>query len=324
MTIALAMSIALEVCTALIFAWSLLPYLPAGADGRAPLPYLIALQPFLSIPAVALFIAGFWIEPSFTGFIALALMWTFMPGLRYRFQRTQRLPRGKRAQHGAPIRVMTLNCRYGRADADAIVHAVRERHIDVLALQEMTADLVTRLDQAGLPKMLPHRQLGRDLEENNGGFNGIFSVREPEQTTQSAVPAMPAADVSALTVDGVTFASAHPKSPMRGCREWSDGIRALAKLGREAGGQAVILGDLNSNINHPSFNALLRDGKLMDAGQERPQLSMPTPTFPRWTKWPRITLDHVLVTTGLEPQVPEAIEIPGSDHLALVTAITRA
>lgn len=318
------MTIALGICTALIFAWSMLPYLPAGVDGRAPLPYLIALQPFLAIPAAALFIASLWIEPSLTSLTAFALTWTFMPGLRYRFQRTQRLPRGKRAQHGAPIRVMTLNCRYGRADAAAILRTVRERHIDVLALQELTADLVEQLDQAGLSELLPHRQLGRDLEGDNGGFNGIFSAHFPEKTTQSAVPAMPAADVPSLTIDGVTFASAHPKSPMRGCREWSDGIRALAKLGRDTDGQAVILGDLNSNINHPSFNALLRDGKLMDAGQERSQLSMPIPTFPRWTKWPRITLDHVLVTAGLKPQVPEAIEIPGTDHLALVTAVTWA
>ena len=37
---------------------------------------------------------------------------------------------------------MTLNCRYGKASADAIIAAVRERHIDVLALQELSTDLI--------------------------------------------------------------------------------------------------------------------------------------------------------------------------------------
>ena len=37
---------------------------------------------------------------------------------------------------GDTYHLMTLNCRYGKASADAIIAAVRERHIDVLALQE--------------------------------------------------------------------------------------------------------------------------------------------------------------------------------------------
>lgn len=45
---------------------------------------------------------------------------------------------------------MTLNCRYGRANAAAIVSAVKEHDVAVLALQELTDDLVAALDEAGL------------------------------------------------------------------------------------------------------------------------------------------------------------------------------
>lgn len=56
---------------------------------------------------------------------------------------------------------MTLNCRYGRANAAAIVSAVKEHDVAVLALQELTDDLVAALDEAGLSDLLPYRQLGR-------------------------------------------------------------------------------------------------------------------------------------------------------------------
>ena len=54
---------------------------------------------------------------------------------------------------------MTLNCRYGRANAAAIVSAVKEHDVAVLALQELTDDLVAALDEAGLSDLLPYRQL---------------------------------------------------------------------------------------------------------------------------------------------------------------------
>lgn len=318
------MTIVIWIATALLVAWVMLSWLPAGVDGRVPVPYLIALQPFLAIPTAALLALTLWIEPTLAPLQGLILAWTFMPGLRYRFQRAQRHTQPT-AERRATIRVMTLNCRYGRADADAIARAARKHHIDVLALQELTSELLDQLTAAGLHDLLPYSSIGMDKPDDNGGFNGVFSAQEPAATTRNAVPAMPAADVPTLTVGGVTFASAHPKSPMRGCRAWSDGIRALAKLGNKAFSPAVILGDLNSNINHPSFRALLRDGNLRDADQERPLfLSLPRPTFPRWTKWPRITLDHALVTADLEAQVVETLEIPGTDHLALIVTVTRA
>lgn len=56
---------------------------------------------------------------------------------------------------GDTYHLMTLNCRYGKASADAIIAAVRERHIDVLALQELSTDLIKRLERGGLHRILP-------------------------------------------------------------------------------------------------------------------------------------------------------------------------
>ena len=61
---------------------------------------------------------------------------------------------------------------------------------------------------------------------------------------------------------GITFVSAHPKSPMRGCKEWSAGIIGLGELAttQKQGDITVVLGDLNSGTDHPSFRKLLNAG----------------------------------------------------------------
>lgn len=169
------------------------------------------------------------------------------------------------AKHGR-FRVMTLNCRYGRANAAAIVSAVKEHDVAVLALQELTDDLVAALDEAGLSDLLPYRQLGESKETDNGGFNGIWIRIEPSDTSPITA-VIPAADVPGVcfpidAMRGITFVSAHPKSPMRGCRDWSAGIIGLGELAtsQKQGDITVVLGDLNSGTDHPSFR------KLLDAG----------------------------------------------------------
>lgn len=46
------------------------------------------------------------------------------------------------------------------------------------------------------------------------------------------------------------------------------------------------------------------------------------PTYPRWLKWPRIVLDHVLFTDYLTASDVRAIEVHGTDHLALAATLT--
>ena len=200
--------------------------------------------------------------------------------------------------------VMTMNCRYGRADAAEIIRNIRERNISVLALQEVTDDLITRLTEADINELLPYHQFGDAKETDNGGFNVIYSRYEPSAAVPNVV-SIPAADVPAITLKTsgnrtVTLCSAHPKSPMRGCADWSAGILGLRELARAQSVSnrniVVVMGDLNSSTDHPSFRALLKSG-FKDASLT--QAAGPNLTFPRWLKWPRIELDHILFTLSL-------------------------
>lgn len=334
------MTIALGTALALLVLWWALRFLPAGAEGRLPLPYLIALIPFLWIPALLLAVVavvlGCW--PLAAAAVALAVIVALrVPLHRLSLRETYRethpetsdtTARGHDEQPGAPITVMTLNCRFGRADADAIMDAVRAHDVDVLALQELTADLVGALDAAGIRDVLPHRQLGEDRPTDNGGFNGLWTRLAPVAAASSSAQ-IPAADVPMIVASptrngrpadapdaAIAFASAHTKSPMRGCRAWSRGIVGLGRLALQRA--AVVLGDLNCGIDHPSFRKLLAAG-FRDASMSA--LRKPMVSFPSWLAWPRIELDHVLISGGIDAERVETLTIHGSDHLATVAAL---
>ena len=108
---------------------------------------------------------------------------------------------------------------------------------------------------------------------------------------------------------------------MRGCREWSAGSIGLGELAttQKLGDITVVLGDLNSGTDHPSFRKLLnagfKDAALCEAKGRHA-------TFPSWLPWPRIILDHVLFTKGLDASDVSSFCVEGSDHLALVATLT--
>ena len=220
--------------------WSALRFLPAGREAHMPtMPYMIALIRFLWIPylviAVWAGLVGSWWQcgAAVAGIVSILAMqvpyWTNMPRERWHHQRGtshetasddhRQTARSADAEptanppqaSGDTYHLMTLNCRYGKASGDAIIAAVRERHIDVLALQELSTDLIKRLERGGLRRILPYRQLGTPREKtDNGGFNGIWSRTKPKRGTHGIV-SIPAADVPGImlqTDDGTSVAIA--------------------------------------------------------------------------------------------------------------------
>ena len=55
------------------------------------------------------------------------------------------------------ITVMNANLYEGRANAEEVVDAVRDNHVDILVLEEITPDLLAQMDAAGLAELLPDR-----------------------------------------------------------------------------------------------------------------------------------------------------------------------
>ena len=202
----ICMSVALWIVLLVCVLWIALSEMPAGWDGHLPLPYLIALTPLLWIPTLAIAIAGAVRHDTALAIVAaIACIASLLRKIAYWNNNltsintaqmvadniakkretscgTHTSTAAEAAKHGR-FRVMTLNCRYGRANAAAIVSAVKEHDVAVLALQELTDDLVAALDEAGLSDLLPYRQLGENKDTDNGGFNGIWIRIEPSDTS---------------------------------------------------------------------------------------------------------------------------------------------
>ncbi|MFU0533535.1 endonuclease/exonuclease/phosphatase family protein [Gardnerella pickettii] len=358
----------------LLLVWQLLRWLPDGADKLKPLPYVIALLP------IAPFCAGFGLIASAVAavatrsqnefyksyvFLCVAYALLFLISLKsYTPYFARRLMRIKQEKSPEPsleksqeksleIRVMTLNCRYGRANASQIIKLAKTHKIDTILLQEVSEKLVKNLEKLGIERDFAHVQLGNTNNHENGGFNAIYtrlsnikeSFGESIKIDAANVPIFTAVACDSSLAAGnsagcdaavardssaenllMTFASAHPKSPMRGCDAWSSGIMALAKIGEnhnKSGCKKVTIigGDLNSTPDHPSFRALLKSG-FFDASM---QIGKRLKTWPTWQKWPNLALDHVLVkSTGCNAIATEqrAIHVDGSDHFALIVCVS--
>src|SRR5258708_11010884 len=103
------------------------------------------------------------------------------------------------AATGPVLRVLTANLLCGRADAEAVVGLVRRTGADVLFLQELTGDAVTRLKQAGLGDLMP-----QEITELKGGprgprGSGIYS-RFPLSEWLPLAPAYAAQPTAVLQV----------------------------------------------------------------------------------------------------------------------------
>ena len=341
----------LLVALVLLLAWQLLRWLPAGADRLKPLPYVIALLPIApfcaalgqvasAVAAVATRSQNEFYKSYLFLCVAYALL--FVISLKsytpYWAVRLLRIKQEKSPElsleKSREIRVMTLNCRYGRANASQIIKLAKTHKIDTILLQEVSKKLVKNLEKLGIKHDFAHVQLGSANGHENGGFNAIYTRLSNVKSFGKSIK-IDAANVPIVTaVSGdsraenllITFASAHPKSPMRGCAAWCSGIMALAKIGEnhnKSGYKKVTIigGDLNSTPDHPSFRTLLKSG-FLDASM---QIGKRLKTWPTWQKWPNLALDHVLVkSTGCNAIATEqrAIRVDGSDHFALIVCVS--
>jgi endonuclease/exonuclease/phosphatase (EEP) superfamily protein YafD len=216
---------------------------------------------------------------------------------------------------GPRLKVLTANLLVGRAAEKTVVGLVRQKDIDVLFLQELTDDAVTRLKQAGLNDLLPYEVA--DVRGASASGSGIYA-RLP---LADGLP-LPAASVAQPTarIDlggghraDLVCVHAHPPNPPRPAKvaRWR---RELAKMPAPADPPRVLAGDFNATEDHAPFRRLLRRGHV-DAAAEMGKGLVPT--------WGPVggpgllTLDHVLLDPRCAVQDVSVHPLPGSDHRAV-------
>ena len=231
--------------------------------------------------------------------------------------RPRGIPRPQPTASGPVLRVLTVNLFHGRGDAESVVALARQVEADVLFLQELTADAVTRLKQAGLADLMPHTRLEPRRGSGGSGIYSRFPLSEgPEVAPVRA--AQPTALLELPSGEEVELICVHPSAPALrrdGAVRWRAELAVLPSPGRLP---TVLAGDFNATIDHAAFRDLLRLGYADAARQAGKAL---TPTWGPPGRGAMVTLDHVLVDRSCAVLACSVHAIPGSDHRAVYATI---
>ena len=215
------------------------------------------------------------------------------------------------------LRVMTVNLFFGTADTAQVVRLVRERKVDVLAVEELSPGAVIGLERAGLLRELPHA-VARAAPGAAG--TGLWS-RLP-LTEVAAAPAgfnVCAADI-AVGGGQVRVRAFHPVTPLPDAARWKRSFTVMRAQTRDDVRIAtVLLGDFNASVHHRELRRLMgsrwRDAAEADgAGLVR--------TWTPHNNAPAVLdLDHVLIDRGMTVGTFDTVPIHGSDHRAVIAVI---
>ena len=211
----------------------------------------------------------------------------------------------------------------GAADPQAIVDAVRDQHVEVLALQETTPQFVQRLEQARIGDYLPYAV---SASSGSGYGNGLWSAQPLQQPADAEFPssasAMPAGtirfDNGALPV---RFVSVHTTSPTAQSWDlWRKSLTEMQQLTARTGTQYVLMGDFNATYDHAVFRDLL-GSRFQDAARASGHgLVFSWPADKPWL--PAFSgIDHIVTERGVVVGQVSTMRIGGSDHRALLATL---
>ena len=151
-------------------------------------------------------------------------------------------------------------CVQGQADPQAIVDAVRDQRVEVLALQETTDEFVAALNDAGIGTYLPYAQVSSSDGVYGNGLWSVTALADPaDDDVHSSASFMPGGTVTLGDVP-VRFVSVHTTAPVPGYWEqWRRSLDELAMLRADTGTKYIFMGDFNATTDHTPFRNFLGD-----------------------------------------------------------------
>jgi endonuclease/exonuclease/phosphatase family metal-dependent hydrolase len=289
-----------------------------GLEGGTRLVPLMTFTPYVGwtapLPLVVALLLRRWAVAGVAALTLVAFLVALLP-------RAFGGPRPDPGPGAVTLHVMTANLFEGAGDARTVVRLVREQHVDVLALEELTPEEVTRLDAAGLRRLLPHRDVdARPGASGSGLFSRVaLTPRAPHNALdRNGEPRALVAVPGAAPVDLQVI---HPPPPIHG---WTPAWRQmLGELPKPDGGRELrmLMGDFNATLDHAQLRRLLGGAHgYVDAADATGQ-GFAT-TWPAGRDFPpEITIDHVLIDPRIRADAVSIHLVPHSDHRAVVATL---
>lgn len=291
---------------------------------RGPLVQLLAFTPYVALWSVVPLVVSLslrqWWVAGVAAVVVLAFAWVVVP-------RWVGAGTPVSAGGGTTIRVLTANMLYGGADPATLIDLVRDKRVDVLALQEFTADAEVALDKAGIADLLPYRET--HPAENAGG-SAVYTalplsdggVRKNQCGFLQAYATLTVSEARPVVME-----SAHPAAPynLKSLDCWRTDLAqqpgALDAPATPDGPVRVLAGDFNSTLDHKALRRLVAKG-YRDAAAATGKGLVGT-----WGPYagrliPPVTIDHILVDRRIGIGRVSVHGIPGTDHRAVFAELT--
>lgn len=283
-----------------------------GIGSGTPLETAMVFTPFVALGSLAVvgLVAWWRAVPAavVAGFGTIGLGLVVLP----MFQASSQPGAGA---DGPELTVMTINARYGEAEAEEIVALVRDHDVDLVGVQELTPDLVQRLSDAGLDSLLPHS----DLAPDPGAAGMAVYANRPFEPVDLKIGGEISSPTARFELGGAVpleVTVVHPLPPLGQWRaDWLDTLGTIPST--EVGLTRVLLGDFNATLDQPSMRAVLDRGYL-DAADLVGRGWVPT-WGPAGTSV--LAIDHVLVDRTVLVQSVSVHDVTGSDHRAVIASI---
>ncbi|MFC5951717.1 endonuclease/exonuclease/phosphatase family protein [Pseudonocardia lutea] len=223
---------------------------------------------------------------------------------------------------GTPVTVLSFNVYTGDADVRALADVIRRERPDLVALPEAGERYRQKL--APLVEDLGYRTEA-SVDRRSQDVNGVVAAVSPrfgdvtfdigKITPDSPFPYV---QVSGGEMGGLTFVAFHSVAPTAGSvPQWRQDLDGVAQW-CSAASPAIVAGDFNATLDH----SVLREATANcgDAASQRGSaLTATWPTsLPRWLG---TEIDHVFANQGATADSFEVLDLPGSDHRAILTTL---
>jgi endonuclease/exonuclease/phosphatase (EEP) superfamily protein YafD len=225
------------------------------------------------------------------------------------------------APHGLELTVLSFNVDEGRADVSTLAATIRRERPDVVVLPE-SADRFSALLGEAIPDL--------GYRSSVAASPGVDDV---DGTTVLTAPGLgplgsrvisqgrsdPWLELTGGGLGAVRLVAVHVSAPVpRKIQSWPRELAQLRTWCGAGAGPAVVVGDFNATLDHRDFREGTRG--CQDAGAATGE-GLTGTWNAAWPSWSGVQIDHVLAGGGPQPTALRILDLPGSDHRALLARV---
>jgi endonuclease/exonuclease/phosphatase (EEP) superfamily protein YafD len=224
---------------------------------------------------------------------------------------------------GVRMQVLTSNVLAGGADPEKLVRLVRDNDVAVLAMQEFTPAMQTRLTAVGMDTLLPYTSLAAEYGTTGSAIYSRFPISEAGSRRNGGGFLQAYGTIRPTGAGPLFVESAHPVAPysVQVLGDWRDDI-ANQPRPDPAAPPRIVLGDFNATLDHKPLRELIARGYRNAADADGAGLVGTWGAYGRGPSLPPVTIDHVLVDRRIGVRDVAVHGVASTDHRAVLASLT--